>query len=337
MSKKKRFKKWLREQKGQKEQKEIKEEINEEKPKEKHEVKHKNPLINFYDKKYKVLMFFSFGLLFLSIIAIAFQIATTGDFINKGISIKGGLSVTIPYEVEINTNNFQDYLSTSLNKETNVRKLTKAGKQTGFIIDTEIEIQDSKSITNLISLVNQKLSLNLKPGDYTIEGMGSSLGASFFKETLVALAIAFIFMGLVVFLYFRMPIPSIAVILAALSDIITTLAIVNFLDMKISTAGIAAFLMLIGYSVDTDILLSTRVLKRKEGTIFERIMGAAKTGLMMSVTTISAVLIAFIFTQSEVIKQIMTILLIGLIVDPIYTWIQNAGILRWYLEKKGIK
>jgi len=33
-----------------------------------------------------------------------------------------------------------------------------------------------------------------------------------------------------------------------------------------------------------------------------------------------------------VIKQIMFILMVGLVFDVVYTWIQNAGILRWYME-----
>ena len=41
------------------------------------------------------------------------------------------------------------------------------------------------------------------------------------------------------------------------------LALIDFLGIEISAAGIAAFLMLIGYSVDTDILLTSRALKRK--------------------------------------------------------------------------
>ncbi len=61
-----------------------------------------------------------------------------------------------------------------------------------------------------------------------------------------------------------------------------------------------------------------------------------KTGLTMSATTISAVVIALIFTQSEVLREIMIILFIGLLVDLINTWIQNAGLLRWYCEKKRI-
>jgi len=56
-------------------------------------------------------------------------------------------------------------------------------------------------------------------------------------------------------------VPSSCVILAAVSDIISTIAVTNLLGLKMSTAGIAALLMLIGYSVDTDILLTTKVLK----------------------------------------------------------------------------
>ena len=58
-----------------------------------------------------------------------------------------------------------------------------------------------------------------------------------------------------------------------------------------------------------------------------------KTGLTMTLTTLVAVLVALIFTQSDVIRQIMVILLVGLFVDMLYTWIQNVGILRLYLEK----
>jgi preprotein translocase subunit SecF len=165
--------------------------------------------------------------------------------------------------------------------------------------------------------------------------MGSSLGASFFKETLIALLLAFVFMGIVVLLYFKSFVPSIAVIGSAFADIVITLAIIDLIGLRLSTAGIAAFLMMIGYSVDSDILLTTRLIKRKEGTIFERLMGAMKTGLTMSATTIAVVTLALIFSQSDTIRQIMIILLIGLLVDLISTWIQNVGILRIYLAKKA--
>jgi preprotein translocase subunit SecF len=140
-----------------------------------------------------------------------------------------------------------------------------------------------------------------------------------------------------IYIFLRWSIPSLAVIIAVFSDILITLAIVNLLGIKLSSAGIAAFLMLIGYSVDTNILLSIRLLKRKEGTGMERIYGALKTGLTMTTTTVIAVTVTMLITQSEIIKQIMLILLIGLVADLISTWIQNVGILRFYLERKAKK
>ena len=111
-----------------------------------------------------------------------------------------------------------------------------------------------------------RTKLDLSEGNYNVESMGSTLGEQFFKQTSQAIIIAFILMSIVIFLTFRAIIPSLFVILAAVSDIVSTIAVVDILGIKMSTAGIAALLMLIGYSVDTDILLTTKVLKRrKEG------------------------------------------------------------------------
>jgi len=333
-------------------------------------------ILDFYDREYKKLLIIPIILLVLAIAQISIQTATTGDFINKGVSLKGGITITI-----LNENIEVAQLETSLksifnNNDLSVRSLEKTGQIIGVAI--EIDLDESKT-DSLIKEINTITGLDLKEGDYTIEVMGSSLGASFFKEILKAIFIAFLFMGVVVFLYFgegiklkviaaimaflsaififvtkdpitdvisyilgimliiiylRSSIASFAVILAAASDIIITLAIINLTGMKLSSAGIAAFLMLIGYSVDTDMLLSTRVLKRKEGTVFDRVMSSFKTGILMSITTLTAVTIALIFTESEVIRQIMVILLVGLLVDLINTWIQNVSILRMWLDKK---
>jgi len=153
---------------------------------------------------------------------------------------------------------------------------------------------------------------------------------------LIAILIAFVFMGIVVFIIFRTFVPSTAVILSAFADILMTLALVNMLGMRMSTAGIVAFLMLIGYSVDTDILLTTRILKRDEGSLNSRIFGAFKTGITMTLTSLFAVVFALFVVRSFsiVLTQIFSILAIGLGFDILNTWITNASILKWYKEKK---
>jgi preprotein translocase subunit SecF len=286
-----------------------------------------------YDKQYKKLLIIPFVLLFIALVLIFYKYSTTGEFIEKGISLKGGTTITIPMVKGVNIEELRASLLSSFpGRDINIRELSRIGQSSGIIIEADVDPEETDELSSFLEKVERELSI--KKDDYSIEIIGSSLGESFFRETIVASSIAFLVMGIVVFIYFRSFVPSIAVILSAFSDIIETLAIVNLLEIKLSTAGIAAFLMLIGYSVDTDILLSTRVLKVTEGTVFEKIKGAMRTGLMMSGTTIVAILTALIFTQSEVIRQIMIILLIGLGIDLINTWIQNAGLLRLYVERK---
>jgi preprotein translocase subunit SecF len=291
----------------------------------------KNKLKHLYETQYKKLLIIPFLLLILAFAQILVQYNTTGDFVNKGITLKGGSTITFPYTGEITPDQLQQSLLLQLpSSDITVRTLSSAGRITSLAIDSDA--QEQQEIDTLLTVLRGQV--NLQAGKYSIEVVGSSLGESFFSQTIKALLFAFLLMGVVVFIYFRSIAPSLAVILAALSDIVVTLAIFNLTGITLSSAGIAAFLMLIGYSVDTDILLSTRVLKRKEGTIMERIYGAMKTGLTMSSTTIAAIGVALFFVQSEIVKQIMIILFIGLLVDLIMTWIQNTGILRIYLERK---
>lgn len=139
-------------------------------------------------------------------------------------------------------------------------------------------------------------------------------------------------------LYIIYSIPSFAVILCALADIIMTITVVNILHIQLSTAGIVAFLMLIGYSVDTDILLTTRLLKDKEGHVNKRIFGAFKTGMTMTLAAIASVAVSLIiiYNFSDALRQIFSIILIGLLFDIINTWVTNGSILKWYMEVKHI-
>ena len=143
---------------------------------------------------------------------------------------------------------------------------------------------------------------------------------------------------ILIYLYITHSIPSFAVILCAFADIIMTITAVDILGIQLSTAGIVAFLMLIGYSVDTDILLTTRLLKNREGSINSRILGAFKTGMTMTLTAMAAVGVSFIiiFSFSDTLRQIFGIILIGLFLDIMNTWLTNASLLKWYMEVKKI-
>jgi preprotein translocase subunit SecF len=285
-------------------------------------------LVDFYDKNYKSLLIIPILLLILSLSFLGYNFFSTGSFVDVGVSIKGGISVTALGEIEKSLLEIEDYIQTQFpSSDVSARELSNAGETVGVTLEVS-EVSQAE----FLPVVREYLGQDL---EYSAEETGSALGQSFFRQMMVALGLAFVLMGVVVFISFRTVVPSLAVILSAASDMIITLAVISLLNVKLSLAGIAAFLMLIGYSVDTDILLTTRVLKRKRGTVIERVLSALETGMTMNITTLAAISIGLIFSTSDVLRQIMLILFIGLIVDMINTWIQNVGILRLYVDSKS--
>ena len=142
------------------------------------------------------------------------------------------------------------------------------------------------------------LGYELDAENSSFEFTGPTLSETFYRQLLIAIFFAFLFMAVVVFLLFRKIVPSLAVIISAFADILMTLTLVDILGIKMSSAGIVAFLMLIGYSVDTDILLTNRVLKTHQGTLNEKIYSAFKTGMTMTLTSLLVAIIALIIGQA---------------------------------------
>jgi len=252
--------------------------------------------------------------------------ARTGEFVKKGVSLKGGSIITVQLNTVPDIKAVESQLRSITPEEVSVVKFSSAtGLALGFIAETTL--QDVSELVDFIETSYDVKNVN-------IETVGPRLGESFFRQLIIAIIIAFVLMAAVIFAYFRSFLPSFYIILSAIVDIMFPLAMVVLLDIKLSAAGVAAFLMLIGYSVDTDILLTTRVLKRKEGSVSERIYSAFSTGIVMTLTAMAAMGIAFLTTPSEVLKQITMILFFGLVADIWSTWMQNAGLLKIYTEKK---
>ncbi len=284
---------------------------------------------NFHDKNYKKLLLIPAIILVFSFVYMASFYSQNNDIIRKDISLKGGTSITI--NSNIDAEELEQALSEKL-EEMSTREIYDliTREQIAVIIETTSSYEQVKLI------LEDYLGYELTEENHSSEFTGSTLSENFYKQLLIAILIAFLFMGIVVFIIFRTPVPSAAVIISAFADILMTLVVVNLLGIRVSSAGIIAFLMLIGYSVDTDILLTTRMLKRNEGSLNERLFGAFKTGTTMTLTSLFAVIFALIVVKSfsPVLAQIFTILAIGLGFDLLNTWITNASILKWYISKK---
>ncbi len=289
-----------------------------------------------YHKYYKLFTLLPLLLILFSGMGLTYQmIAHDGEIVNRGISLTGGLSVTVETSEILNEQEVQNLLQSEFTQnQIRVRVLQDRGVINGYTIESNIG-EDQRDY--FIQSVQDVLQVSID--DVSVELTDSSIGEAFFTQVIQALIFALIIMGIVVYIAFKKIVPALAIVLAIVIDLIVTLTIFDLTGQYLSAAGVAAFLMIIGYAVDTNILLSSRLLKRADESLDDRLAFAFKTGSFMSLTTIATIGMAFLFTNSEIISQIMLILFIGLIVDFITTWMLNAGILRWYLESQrdGVK
>jgi len=292
--------------------------------------KFKENFAKFHDKNYKLLLIIPLSILVFGFVYMGIFYSQNHDFIYKDISLTGGTSVTIN-DGTINPTDLKNAIAGKL-EDVNIREISDlvSQKQIAVIVETKSDEQQTRTV------LENYLGYKLDGKNSSFEFTGSTLSQNFYKQLLIALLIAFFLMSVVVFLQFKNFIPSIAVIFSAFADIFMTLIVVNLLGMKVSSAGIVAFLMLIGYSIDTDILLTTRTLKRKVGTLNRRILESFKTGITMTLTSLFAVLAALLIVGSfsSILSQIFTIMVIGLSFDILNTWLTNVSIIKWYISKK---
>ncbi len=284
-----------------------------------------------YRKYYKPLMLVPVVVLLAALFILFSSYEKTGHIIDRDVSLKGGLTVTI--NTEVSNLDFERVMSDNFfEREYFVRKLAEFGsdKQIGVIIEAS-DIGEGE----LKGVLENKLNLKLGNDNYFVEEVGSALGNEFYSQMIKALIFSLVLMAIVVAIFYRKLIPSIAVIQAAFSDITVTLAVLSLIGYKLSPAGIGALLLLIGYSVDSDMVLATNVLKRQNETVFSGFVRSFKTGITMTLTTLVAVLIGFFFSLSPILKEIFLIMFIGLIVDLIFTSMINAGLMMWYMEGKS--
>jgi preprotein translocase subunit SecF len=239
--------------------------------------------------------------------------------IKKDVDLTGGTRIEIEFIGDVNENVLKEIL-----KDYEIIDIKKEGRLYKITFQGEI---DEKSVLQILKDAGYKYD------NYSIQKISPLLAEKFYSQMIGALLVAFLFMSIVVFFIFRNPLPSCYILFAIAADIFEAFVFSQLLGVPLSIPTISALLLLIGYSVDTDILLTTKVLKHA-GTVEEGLNSAFKTGITMSVTTICAVLPILFISSSEILRRIATVLLLGISLDIINTWCMNAVLLRWWIERK---
>lgn len=262
------------------------------------------------------------ALMLLAVVALGYGYAATDSPVQLGMDFRGGVAATI---------------STDQSPEQ---------VAAGF---SEFGITDSRDLPDGVMLQfgpmadaqekRLESSISDRYDTYQITTVSEVFGADLQGQAAIALVIAFLAMSGIVLILFRKVVPAGTIVMAALGDMVVAAGFMNVIGLELSLGTVAALLMLIGYSVDSNILLTNWMIKRR-GTIRRRYNSAFKTGATMAVTTLSAILVLAIVSfigGITVLYEIAAVLFIGLVADVLNTWFLNGSVLRKVLKSEGVE
>lgn len=254
---------------------------------------------------------------------------------------------------------YQDYIKVSQEQNveaqnTNIEKMKESLNQL-IEVEKELGIKTDINETNNVNELNSNfyeiyyniqkehekrlrdlLSNTLEVDSFSLQIVSPLLSSSFTSKAVEIAMYSALLVMIFVFYVFRRIVPSLAVLIGALSDLIIALGGMAFFNIPLNLATFSTMLMIVGYSLDTDTMLTVRAAKRKDRTLKERIEDAFKTGTNMSTTAILAFSVVFLlstFFGISLYYEIASVALIGLVGDLFATWGINAVILLKFLKK----
>lgn len=207
--------------------------------------------------------------------------------------------------------------------------------------DQGLEIETSAELTKIgedpIDRIKELLSGAGIGGNPQISTsmMGSIVAQLYTEQARNAAIAALIAMAIILFISLRHFTAVGGILLVVALDFLGILGAMAILGIPLSLSSMAGILLIFGYAVNTNILLSTNILRRKGKTPQDRAARAMSTGIKMSSTSAIAMVVLNVFTSAPKLEQISAVLVIGILVDMVNTWLLNSGILLRH--KSGLK
>ena len=259
-----------------------------------------------------------------SLAVLFYNYYNTGEFVLRDIDLKGGTLITIETSQPVNVNELERVLIRDF------APVSVSGLRTASGYGANIEVSDETDVQQMLGVVNETVSYN----SFSVQTIGSELGSLFFQQVIQLLVVAFVLMSIVIYFIYRNFVSSFGIVLASFANIVTTLAMTSLLGIRISFAGFAGLLMLIAYTVDTNIVLTTKVLKSTPAEFKKQYKKALITGVTLIATIALTMFIVQLISTSRLLVNIAQVLVVGFVVDLIFTWMLNSALLEWFVKRR---
>ena len=276
------------------------------------------------------------GILFSSVL-ITFGLISL--LINKGpnlsIDFTGGTVIRMEFNSNIKIDEIRSLLSTTSLNNAEITEIFEIG-------NSNKEFRIKTNMSEDIGELNKKLLELLKdfnPEIRKIENVGPKIGGELTMQAIYAICLALIM--LMIYIGFRFDrFYAFGSVLAIIHDVLFTLSIFSILQLEIDLSIVAAFLTIVGYSLNDTIVIFDRFRENSKKDLDLELNDLANLSLnqtlsrtiITSLTTLVVVIILY-YIGGEVIKYFAFALIVGVLVGT-YSSIFVASPFMLYLKSK---
>ncbi len=279
--------------------------------------------------KRKIAAIISVTLLLIGLFSLIFH-----KGLRLGIDFQGGTLVQLQFEETVEVSDIRSALESVGMGSAEIQQFGAEDEVLIRVLQTS-EQQGAETSEQ----IQGALSTNIPDNPFEVrrlEQVGPEIGSELRTDAVLAILAALL--GIVIYISIRFEFKfAIASIVALVHDVLITLGVFSLLDLEITLAIIAAFLTIVGYSLNDTIVVFDRVrenLKSLRRETYEHIVNLSinqslSRTVVTSVTTFLVVIILFLF-GGEVIKNFAFALVIGVIIGTYSSvFVASPVIVEW--------
>lgn len=257
-----------------------------------------------------------------------------------GIDFLGGTSIELEFEQPIAISDVRSAVSEAGYGKAEIKNF-------GAPNEILIRVREQEAGTEISGAIKASISKAFPDNSYTVqlvEKVGPKIGAELRSSAFWAILIALL--GILMYISWRFEFMfAVGAIAALFHDVVITLGVFSVLGLEISLAIIAAFLTIVGYSLNDTIVVFDRirenlkVLRREtyEAVVNTSINQSLTRTIVTSLTTLAVVTILYFF-GGEVIHNFAFALIIGVVIGTYSSiFIASPIVVEWEKRREAKK
>ena len=262
--------------------------------------------------------------------------------LNLGIDFRGGTMIGLNFSEEVEIQEIRAAMQSipieGQEFDLSTEEIKHFGNNTDVMIKIKIRDDAPKNfaqgiVNHLYQNMNEKVPEDKNNFILSVETVGPKVGSELSGKALWSIISA---LGLILFyisIRFEFKF-ALGAILALVHDVIITLGIFSFTGYEITLGTVAAFLTIVGYSLNDTIVILDRIRENMkssgtvlfESTINKSINQSLSRTLITSLTTL-VVIIVLIYAGGEIIRPFAFTMLVGVIIGTYSSIYIASGLL----------